>query len=485
MSDSPELERAGPGELAGRQVVVLGLGLFGGGAGAARWALERGAHTVVTDLRTEEELQPSIESLHAYDGAHGAARLSFTLGRHDDHELASADLVIVNPAVPPHAPSIAAARRGGAQVTTAIALLLKSTRARVVAVTGTHGKSSTARFIATLAESTLKSGTRVALGGNIGGSLLHGHRALGPDDVLVLELSSYQLEHLPRSVERVLDGAVITQLGVDHIARHSTVANYHAAKLRVFDYLVDGGFAVVDESVTEEQVLERQARVSLARRAPGGKLEIDPATQEVRLDGQPLGSGRDLAAEGAHQKRNLALALATVRFLGAPADALARAVRKLAPPPHRIEPLGLHRSPGAAPFVVFDNGVSTTPESTLGAMEALGHSTRPPRVLLAGGQSKRGLELRQIAQYAEHHDWMLFGFGASAGEFEAGAAGTTLEEALERAVAALNNGGCLLFSPACASFDGYANFQERAQAFRSALGHIASPLSALAESARD
>ncbi|MEL6905052.1 MAG: UDP-N-acetylmuramoyl-L-alanine--D-glutamate ligase [Planctomycetota bacterium] len=473
MSGGVELETAGAGELAGRRVVVLGLGLFGGGLGAARWALARGAHVTVTDLRSADELRAPIAELEAFAHEPASGPLHLTLGRHDEHELSAADLVVVNPAVPPSAPPLRVARAAGARVTTATAILLRAARCRVIGVTGTHGKSSTVRFLGGLLRASLD-GARVVVGGNIGGSLLSEIGALGPDDVAVLELSSYQLEHLPDDLGRPLAGAVLTCLGVDHLARHGTVERYHAAKHRLFDLVAEGGFVALDETVDASAARERTTGARVDRRADDGSIRIEPDSGDVRLDGERLGTARALRAAGGFQALNLALALAAARRAGAASEALADAVGALAPPPHRLEPLGVHAAlSGGAPFEVWDNGVSTTPESTVSALESIGGDGA--RVLLAGGQAKGELDLGLVTRFASRAGWSVVGFGASGGELESGATGRTLPEAVERAVELLREGGVLAFSPACASFDAYANFSERAEAFRSALGQLAAP----------
>ena len=309
MSGALELETAGAGGLVGRRVGVLGLGLFGGGLGAARWALARGAHVTVTDLRSADELRAPLAELDALARVAGSGPLHLTLGRHDERELREADLVIVNPAVPPTAPPLRVARAAGARITTATAILLRTARCRVIGVTGTHGKSSTVRFIGGLLRASVD-GARVVVGGNIGGSLLSETDALGPADVAVLELSSYQLEHLPDDVGRPLSGAVVTCLGVDHLARHGTVERYHAAKHRLFDLVAEGGFVTLDETVDAGIARARTRDARVDRRAVDGEIQLDPSTGHVRLDGEPLGNAGALRAAGGFQARNLALALA-------------------------------------------------------------------------------------------------------------------------------------------------------------------------------
>ena len=168
-----------------RAVTVMGLGLFGGGAAVARTLAGEGAAVTVTDLRTTEELAPSLAQLADLD-------LSWVLGHHRARDFTDSDLVVANPAVPPTSPYLRLARDAGVPITSEAALFLDRCPARVVAVSGTQGKSSTASFLAQLYRSR-----RCFLGGNIGHSLLNDLDAMDADDLAVVELSSYQLEHLP------------------------------------------------------------------------------------------------------------------------------------------------------------------------------------------------------------------------------------------------------------------------------------------------
>lgn len=471
------------GELAGERVVVVGLGVFGGGLGAARWALSEGAEVVVTDLRGARALAESIEALEERAReAPPSASLRFTLGRHDGADLDGARLVIANPAVPPDAPFLGAARERGARVTTATEILLGRLGCRCVGVTGTNGKTSTVRFIEGLLRASLPPGVRVAAGGNIGGSLLDEADSFERDDVAVLELSSYQLEYLAGAALRPLDAAVVTNIGVDHLARHGTLERYRGAKLALFGLLRPGGAAVTDASVSTEEVAARTpggAEVLSLRE--GGALRLDGATGEVTLDGERLGDASDLRVPGAYQRANLALALAAARRLGAPAHALAAAVPGLTAAPHRLEALGRFDGPGG-PLRAWDNGVSTTPESTLAALEWLQGRRDGPAVLLAGGRAKAGQDFGALTRFASQNGWSIVGFGEHGAGLDPSAEGaprplaTAVAEAARRAA-----GGDLLFSPACASFDAYPNFKARAEDFRAALRATAAPIGSRSE----
>ena len=489
----------------GKAVTVMGLGLFGGGLGSAALALEKGAQVIVTDLRGPETLGTAIEALRKLPGAD---RVELVLGEHRDRDFLDADIVVANPAVPPTARHLTLAREGGARVTSAIELLLGALRCRVVAITGTHGKSSTVHFTADLLRAGLGPDVRVVLGGNIGGSLLGEIDSLREQDVVVLELSSYQLENLSAdfvaeaSVRRALDVAAITTIGVDHLARHGTVEVYRAAKLRIAQLTGQAG---------------SKPGAVIAPASEGDALrEAQKATQRLLLTEEDTSGDAVLAqlqVPGEFQRKNLRVALAVAAAVGADGAKMQRAIPTLTGLPHRMERLGTWPvTPDGRALVIYDNGVSTTPESTVAAMESVSQDRRPGdlQIVLVGGQAKRGCDMKALGEAAAALGWALVPFGAASDEITAIAreSGATLASdasgldrdavcegvedavrvalkymagaparALERQSAAAPNTSPmkqadtvhLLFSPACASFDRYPNFKERALAFRAAL----------------
>lgn len=469
----------------GARVVVLGLGVFGGGLGAARWALSRGADVTVTDLRDRDALAASLGELEPFARS-APGTLQLVLGRHDEADLLGADLVVVNPAVSPHAAPLRLLReRGRAHtLTTAAALTLELGRCRFVGITGTQGKSSTSSFTAQLLTAALPEGRRVLLGGNIGASLLEEIDALGPADVAVVELSSYQLAHMPSPPPRKLDVALVTGIGVDHLKWHGSLDAYRAAKLRLLSMVAHGGAVAVGTEVDLDEVLDAAAGARVIARRPAGRAEglsIDRHSGTIELGGDVLGSARDLPVLGDFQGENLALALAAASCLGADREGMAGSIAQLRGLPHRVEHLGRFVGPGGDVFEVVDNGISTTPESTASAFEACTARFGGTGVLVAGGQLKGGQDLPSLARALAGSGWRLVPFGEAADALAEALGVPTLtprpdagwparaREATDLAATHIGHGETLLFSPACASFDAYLNFAARARDFRSGL----------------
>lgn len=491
---------------SGKAVTVMGLGLFGGGLGAAAFALRKGAKVTVTDLRGPNVLASAVETLRDLPGAD---RIELVLGEHRERDFEAADIVVANPAVPPTARHLSLARESGARVTSAIELLLGALCCRVVAITGTHGKSSTVHFTAQLLAASLDPGVRVVLGGNIGGSLLGEIESLQPEDVVVLELSSYQLENLSAdflaasSMQRAVDVAAVTTIGVDHLARHGTLEAYRAAKLRIARLTGQSSDApgTMIAPLCEGDALRESLTDAKQLLLLDDRDAEDPALAKLEVPGD-------------FQRKNLRVALSVAESLGADPAKLNAAIPTLTGLPHRMERMGQWSStPDGRPLVVYDNGVSTTPESTVAAMQSVSGGSAPGdlRVLIVGGQPKRGTDMDALGRAAAALGWVLVPFGAASKEIEAvaKASGAVLatdlcgldrdegcpgvEEAVEVALACLKtpregleegppgagqrgtdgdgaNTVHLLFSPACASFDRYSNFKERALALRQALG---------------
>ncbi|MCY2960405.1 MAG: UDP-N-acetylmuramoyl-L-alanine--D-glutamate ligase [Planctomycetota bacterium] len=457
-------------EFEGRRVTVQGLGLFGGGAAVARFLARRGARVTVTDTRTAAELAPAIAEL-------AGIPVRFVLGEHRREDFAETDLVVANPAVAPSNAWLSLARAAGVPITSEIALFLELCPARIAAVTGTQGKSSTCN---TLHQLLLADGQRAHLGGNIGRSLVESAESMRADEVVVLEISSYQLESLPavlggRGTPPRVEAVCVTNVLADHLDRHGTLEQYAEAKRRILGLsAATGGWAVLS---AEDPRFATWSDPNLRRLdAFPNRLSdrgLNVREGHFRFHREPLGRVADLRLPGTFQRDNTLLALGLARLLGADPARLFAAIPGLSALPHRMQDLGTF-----AGHRVWDNGVSTTPDSTLAVFGSL----EPGFTLLVGGKHK-DLPLEDLVRSAQGRVRRVVSFG-KAGEllraaFQAAGidarAVATVPEAVEAAFEALEPGEALLFSPACASYDQYLNFQERALTFRRSLERFRAP----------
>ncbi|HYE06014.1 MAG TPA: UDP-N-acetylmuramoyl-L-alanine--D-glutamate ligase [Planctomycetota bacterium] len=416
--------------LAGRSVVVWGIGRHWGGVAAADFCEREGARVELLDAKPASELgAPGAEvvkrgwTAHVGDASHPTYR--------------AADLIVASPAIAPRA-----LPADGPPVTSPEALFFAAHRGPRVCVTGTKGKSTTANIAATL------------LGWPVGGNsyepllmLLARH---GPDVGMVCELSSFQLWYLRDERPRV-DVAVLTTLAVDHLDWHPDLAHYRAAKLSLFGW-------------SRRCVAAGDLRALL----PGDRL-IEP----VACDGDSFRDGAgalarrdDLPLPGAHNAANAGLAIAAARELGLDRALVAERLRDVRALPHRLEPVARgdrHR--------FIDDSIATTPESAMAAMASftgevaiiLGGSDKGASyVELAGAVARRGARPVLLGQTAPRIAAALQAHG-----IDAPRAGD-MDDAVRLAVAALPQGGTVLLSPACASFDLFRGFEHRGDCFRAA-----------------
>lgn len=441
-------------------MTILGLGLFGGGVGAARYFAERGARVIVSDLRDETALRESIHALRDLP-------ITYRLGAHAPEDFAGADLVIVNPAVPPGAPALELAHRSGAQLDTAVNLLLRLCPAPVAAVTGTHGKSTT---VALLGEMMKAAGRRTWVGGNLGGSLLPSLGEISPGDVVVLEISSFQAQRL--AWERTSPhAAAVLNLSPNHLDRHADMAEYAAAKRQLIRYQTPADFAVLDG---------RDPRLKRWRRAgKGAKIFIGAdaaAPAGVTIAGDSVRVWHGGAAErfdlsslrlpGRHNRFNAACAAALAWVLGAGRDPVETAMARFAGLPERLEFVCETRG-----VRFYNDSIATTPEAAIAGLE----SFADPIVLIAGGSSKNHA-FNALAAHLPGRCRAVVLVGATADEIAAAIAAhgrtappvkraAAFREAVEEAARIARPGDVVLLSPACASFDLFRNYRERGREF--------------------
>ncbi|HVR72680.1 MAG TPA: UDP-N-acetylmuramoyl-L-alanine--D-glutamate ligase [Planctomycetota bacterium] len=453
----------------GRRVTVMGLGLFGGGRGAARFLAEHGAHVTVTDRRPASILEPEIAELRDLP-------IRWVLEEHREEDFLGADLVVPSPAVPRTAPLLEACRRSGVPLDTEMNLFFKHCSGAICAVTGSNGKTTTTSLLGAMAARRWP-GTRV--GGNLGKSLLPEVESILPGEWVILELSSFQLEDLA-SIERRPEISVVTNLSPNHLDRHGTYEAYLDAKRQILLPARGVNAAVLnaeDPLLVSWRSPRRETFFFGARKGamgpppgPGAWLDEDPG--EVRWfhagedEGQLLFQRKDLSLPGRFNVLNAAGAAAAGRVMGLEPVEITEAVRAFQAVEHRLEPVVEHEG-----IEYLNDSIATTPESTIAALEALG----PNVVLICGGSSKgssfeslgrtlarraRGVVL--LGETAESIRRSIPDVGGGPEVLTA----VSLEDAVEKARSLARPGDRVILSPACASFDMFVNFVERGRRFK-------------------
>jgi UDP-N-acetylmuramoylalanine--D-glutamate ligase len=426
-------------------VLVVGLGRSG--IAAARLAAADGAEVVVTDRRTEDELGAALDRLPGT-----SVRV---LGGHPESCLDGVGLVIVSPGVPPTAALPTAARRRGLEVVTEVEFAWRHrSDAPLAAVTGSNGKSTVTTLIATMLRAA---GADAVAGGNLGTAASELVLAGGWDS-WVLEVSSFQAELLRAMAPRA---AVFLNLSQDHLERHAGLADYLAAKRRLFEHQGAGDVAVLnadDPASRETETVARRREFSLRRPADAW---LDSAT--LVLDGEPLMAAGEVRISGTHNLANVLAAALAAGALGADRTAIAAAAAAFDGLPHR------HRTVHDAAGVRFiDDSKATNVGAALAALG--GHADSSVHLIL-GGQAK-GQDMEVLGDEIRRTVVTLYVIGVDGpaiAEALAGAAPIelcgTLDEAVRRARNRAVAGQVVLLAPACASFDQFSGYDERGDAF--------------------
>jgi len=379
-------------------VLVLGLARSGFAAAAA---LERRGVEVV---RADRELG-NDEDIGLLDGV---------------------ELLVKSPGVPAEAPLVAAARERGIPVWSEIELASRLLPNPILGVTGTNGKTTTAEWLGFIL------GAPVA--GNVGRALSELDGEVDPDQLVVVELSSFQLEDVHEFRPRI---AVLLNLEPDHLDRHGSFDAYQAAKLRIFENQAEDDTAVVPRDLAH---LVRGRRVEFAADDP---LPAEPSLR------------------GLHNRENAAAATAAARAAGATDEQIAEGLRDFTGVAHRLELVGERRG-----VTYVNDSKATNVAATLRALAA--YEDEPVRLILGG--SRKGEDFAALAAALGPNVHAVYVIGETADELARAIPDTIrardLETAVERAATAAQPGEVVLLSPGCASYDQFRDFEERGEEFR-------------------
>ena len=452
------------GFFAGKKVLVMGLGRFGGGVDVVKFAFSAGAKVTVTDLAPIDQLRDSVRQLEEF------TQIQYHLGSHEPADFEQADIIVVNPAVDPDSEFIKLARRHNRLVTSQIGIFAQMCPAVIIGITGANGKSTTTSLTTHLLRAGLgQKGLRykkVWLSGNIGNEpLLTTIEQISPDDLVVLELSSFQIEQLAQIPKMPLV-ALLTNLTPNHLDRYGTFDDYCAAKENIFKFQKPaGGRLPVSIFNAEDKIAaEWFEKYSADRKRVCIKFSADQINQEIRA-AFPLPGRANLS--------NLAAAAAIAGYFGIEDKRIKRHLPDFKALPHRLE------------LVAEINGVrwyndskATTPDSTIVALEAFDN----PEIIIAGGYDKH-IPFNQLGEKIAERAKAAILIGQTAERIAEAIAAypghrtrieivDSLAKAVDLAGQLALSGDVVLLSPACASYDMFDNFQQRGQLFSSLVREV-------------
>jgi UDP-N-acetylmuramoylalanine--D-glutamate ligase len=453
-------------DLRGRRAVVLGLARSG--TAVARLLADAGAEVAAYDRRPPAELVEAVQTL-------GGRSVQLALGVSADEARAligGADLLVTSPSISPSMPTTDAWLRAaindaiarGVEVVSEVELFLRLTKARVLAVTGTKGKTTTTSLIGAIMDAA---GIPHLLGGNIGRPLIEEVERLGPRDWAVLELSELQLPTISRGAEI----AVYTNIGADHLDRHGTEAAYRAVKARLAELSVRHGHVVLNaDDPGSRELGARLPAASIAWYA----LAADDAWLAARLDdgwltirGERVLAAAEVPIPGRHTLADALAAALAASLAGASIDAIASGIRDFGGVPHRLERVATRQG-----VAWINDSQATIPMAAIGALEAFA----PAKVVLIAGGKDKGLDYVAFADAIAGHCRAAVLIGETADRLEELIArrvpivrAAAMRDAVAAAAAWAVAGDVVVLAPAAASFDMFDDYAARGDAFRAAV----------------
>ena len=440
-------------ELNGKRVLVVGLGKSG--VASALFLKKQGAKVSVSDTKSGDELRNEIPVLLD----HG---ITVETGGHGDRTFRGQDLIVVSPGVPVDAPPLVQARSLGESVIGEIELAAQFLPGPIVAITGSNGKTTTTTLTG---EIMTASGFPTLVGGNIGTPAISLAERAKAGTVIVLEVSSFQLETIQTFRPRV---AVVLNITPDHLDRHRTFEIYTDAKARIFENQQGSDFAVLNAddptclamaSRTHAQVFwfSRQKEVQQGAWVRGGNILFrDAAGQREILQVS------EIPLKGAHNLENVLAAACAGILMGCAPDNIRQAVRGFKAVEHRLEFVASIRG-----VDYYNDSKATNVDATIKALESF-----PSNIHLILGGKDKGSDYTVLNDLLRQRVKRVYTIGAAAAKIESQIKGPevlhaeTLENAIRKASAAAQPADVVLLAPACASFDQFKNYEHRGKVFK-------------------
>ena len=443
---------------------VLVIGAARSGLAAVDFLRKHQWEVILTDMKpvTEEAVLAHLEALD----------VQTIWGEQPDVKRLVPELIVISPGIPLTIPPAVTARSLGIPIINETELAFRAAKAPFVAITGTNGKTTTTTLVGELLEG---SGRQVVVGGNIGLPLVSVVEELGAEDVIVAEMSSFQLETTVSFKPKV---AVMLNLTPDHLDRHGDMQGYLEAKAKIFahqdetDYLIlnadDAYLAPLADRARSQVIFFSQQHIL----KEGVFLRGDSVIFSRGGVETSICQRAEIAIKGAHNLENAMAAIAAAMLMGVTPDRIRQVLRDFAGVEHRLEPV--RRWHGV---LFINDSKGTNPDSTIKALEAYDE----PLILIAGGKNK-GSDFTALAQLIAKRVKQVILIGQAKEELRQALEGAgyhqyseadTYEEVVRLAAQAAEPGDIVLLSPACASWDMFNSYEERGRLFKELVNGLA------------
>ncbi len=443
--------------IEGKNVTVFGMARSG--VAVAKLLRKNGADVLVTDIRKEEELKPEINLLTSLN-------IDLELGSHPPRVVDRKDYLVLSPGVSSDIPILRKAKAAGIPVFSEIEVAFWLCQAQIAGITGSNGKTTTC----TLLGEILKKGDRECrVAGNIGVPFSSVVEEVSSSGIVVLELSSFQLENIEEFKPKV---AALLNVSPDHLDRYPDVDSYTEAKLKVFQNQSPSDFAILnmddDESRKASKRCKAQTIFFSTEREPEKGSFVKDGKLVLRLDGkiEEMSDIEKIGIKGPHNLSNAACACCVAATLGIAKESIGQALRSFTGVEHRLEEVKI-----ISGIRFVNDSKATNVKSVWYALESI-----PERILLIAGGRDKGGDFTQLREKAKEKVKSLVLIGEAKekidealGDLVQSVRADDLKQAVKKAYQMASPGECVLLSPGCASFDMFEDYEHRGRVFKSAV----------------
>ena len=433
---------------------VLVIGAARSGLAGAEFLAKQGNQVVLTDMKQAVQVDNLAE-----------LGVSFVWGEQPDVEAIKPDYIVMSPGVPLTIPPVKYAKEHGIPVIGELELAYRNCKAPFAAITGTNGKTTTTTLIGELMK---KTGRQVFVGGNIGVPIITYADKLQEEDIVVAEVSSFQLETVESFCPHL---ALMINLTPDHLDRHGDMAGYLAAKARIFENQKESDYLVLNYDDEALRELAPQSRGKVIFFSQKHKLEegvyLDGSRVMLALNGESLFicNADEIAIKGKHNLENAMGAIVFAYLSGVRAEDIRDVLMTFQGVEHRLEPVRTLNE-----VLYINDSKGTNPDSTIKAIEAYDR----PIVIILGGKNK-GVPFTELAGLVKQRVKKAVLVGQAkeelaealdAADFNDYVRTESFEEAVTKAAELAEPGDIVLLSPACTSWDMFSSFEERGRLFK-------------------